>query len=268
MQEELKKRESRIRELFELSEDVALLAENALMPVITPRTAEHLARFNIEWHVIPSETVVAFDEKYLRRLYPMRSRDFGIPHQHHHGESLQTSLATAHHRHQGKIVGVETTIKPDYLPGNRQFYGTPYGFDPTADPFASYFGLVGFASGTRFDHTYASLRELSERINADWRSRSLLPAGYHFTICPPLVYNLIGTVFHPEWSATKTLELSAYRDDHGNAICYSVGSNAAGDFSYVQRVETDSDWTLLGFRAALVPDRIDDLNTASSSRRN
>lgn len=253
MLEELKKRESRTREFFGLADDVELLAENALIPEITRQTAEHLARFNIEWHIIPSETVVPLDENYLRRLYPRRSRDFGVAHHHHHGESLQTSLAAAHHRHQGRVIGVETTIKPGYLPGNRQFYGSPYGFEPTADPFFKYFARVGFTTATRFNHDYASLRNLVDMIDADWRSHDLMPAGFRLTICPPVVFNLVGVLFHQEWSETTPLELTAYRDAHRNAVCFAVGSLAPGDFSYVQRVETDADWTLLGFRAAIVP---------------
>jgi hypothetical protein len=43
---------------------------------------------------------------------------------------------SGHERPQGRIIGVETpTMKPKYLPGNRQFYGTPpTGFEPRADP--------------------------------------------------------------------------------------------------------------------------------------
>lgn len=255
MLEELYERENKIREFFGLSPETKLLDENAVTPNITPQIAEHLAQFNIEWHVIPSEKVIPFDDWYIERLYPKRARDFGVVHQHHGGASLRDSLAAAYRRHQGKIIGVETTIKPDYLPGNRQFYGTPYGFEPTADPFSKYLGRAGFTSGTRFAHNYASLKNLGDLINADWRARSLMPSGYRLTICPPLVFNLVGNAFHPEWSETKSLELTAYRDDSGNAICFAVGSNSAGDFSFVQRVETNSDWTLLGFRAALVPDR-------------
>jgi hypothetical protein len=249
MLEELAGRENKIREFFGLAPETELLADDATAPEITPQMAAHLSQFNIEWHVSPSEKLVPFDDDYLARLYPKRALA------HHVGASLRQSLAAAHRRHQGKIIGVETTVKPDYLPGNRQFYGTPYGFDPTADPFAKYLGRAGFTSGTRFAHNYASLRNLGDLINADWRARSLMPAGYRLTICPPLVFNLVGNIFHPEWSETKALELAAYRDDGGNAICFAVGSNGVGDFSYVQRIETDSDWTLLGFRAALVPDR-------------
>jgi hypothetical protein len=255
MLEELSKRENKIREFFGLAPETKLLEDDAVMPDVTPPMAAHLAQFNIEWHVIPSEKVVPFDDNYIKRLYPRRARDFAFSHQHHGGVSLRESLAAAHQRHQGKIIGIETTVKPDYLPGNHQFYGTPYGFDPTADPFSRYIGRAGFTSGTRFAHNYASLKNLGDQINADWRARSLMPSGYRLTICPPLAFNLIGSIFHREWSETKSLELAAYRDDHGNAVCYAVGANSAGDFSYVQRVETDSDWTLLGFRAALVPDR-------------
>ena len=34
----------------------------------------------------------------------------------------------------------------------------------------------------------------------------------------------------------------------------AVGSNAPGDFSYINEVELETDWTLLGFRTALVPE--------------
>ena len=72
-------------------------------------------------------------------------------------------------------------------------------------------------------------------------------------MCPPTVFNMVGMFFHPEWSETATLELSAYRDDRGNAVGLAVGSNARGDFSYVRRLELDADLSLLGFRVALVP---------------
>jgi hypothetical protein len=171
-----------------------------------------------------------------------------------HNQSCRAALVRGHSRHQGRIIGVEITQKPKYLPGNRQSYGTPYGFDSTADPFAQYLGRAGFLTGTRFAHNYASLRELVNIINDAWRKLSLLPRGYRLTICPPAVFNLIGTVFHREWSETESLELGFYRDDHGNAKCYAVGPNAPGDFSYIHEIETDSDWTLLGFRTALVPE--------------
>ena len=81
-----------------------------------------------------------------------------------------------------------------------------------------------------------------------------MPRGYRLTICPPAVFNLVGTIFHPEWSETESLELGFYRDEKGNATCYAVGSNEPGDYSYIQRIETESDWTYLGFRVALVQD--------------
>ena len=45
-----------------------------------------------------------------------------------------------------------------------------------------------------------------------------------------------------------------HRDEHDNAKCYVVGPNAPGDFSFIREIESDSDWTLLGFRTALVPE--------------
>jgi hypothetical protein len=109
-------------------------------------------------------------------------------------------------------------------------------------------------TGTRYNHNYASLREYVNVVNADWREKGVMPAGYRLTICPPAVFNLVGNLFHPEWSETESLELGFYRDAHGNAKCYAVGCNGPEDFSYIHEIETNSDWALLGFRNVLVPD--------------
>ena len=73
------------------------------------------------------------------------------------------------------------------------------------------------------------------------------------TLCPPVVFNLIGTVFHPEWSETESLEVGYYAEDQ-SAQCYVVGADGPMDFSYVEPLETATDWKMLGFRIALVPD--------------
>lgn len=253
MFEELHEREKKLREFFGLAADTRLRNDETL-PEITAAIAENMAHFNFEWHTIPSEDVVPFNDNYIKRMYPMRARDFSR-HTHHAAPSIRESLAADYRLRQGNVIAVEATMKPPYLPGNHQFYGTPYGLDATADPLALYMARAGFATGTRFDHNYASLRKMGDLITKDWRSRSLMPRGYRLTICSPTVYNLVGKVFHPEWSENQTLELTAFRDDHGNASPFAVGSNARGDFSYVHIVETGADWTLLGFRLALVPDR-------------
>lgn len=223
---------------------------------LTEETAAHLAAFNVEWHVVPPLSLVPFDAAYLARLYPWRSRD--VDQGGYETPSVRQALEHAHGRVAGTIVGVETTMKPDYLPGNAQFYGTRYGLDPTFDPFAPYIQKAGLKSGprfmnSRFAHTLATLRSLGEIVNADWKARNLVPAGYHLTVCPPTVFNLVGTLFHPEWSQTTVVELSGYRDDRGNARGLAVGSNGPGDFSYVRRHDIDADLELLGFRVALVP---------------
>jgi len=248
---EWQEKEERLREFFGLSSHIDMLEAGSREPEVTEKTRDHLARFNLEWQIIPSASAVAFDESYLERLYPMRARDFCRP-AHLHARSCLSALSVGHRRHQGQVIAVETTRKPRYLPGNRQYYGTPYGFDATADPFAPYIGRAGFLSGTRYAHNYLSLREFIDVVNRDWRARGFMPDGYRLTICPPGVFNLVGTVFHPEWSETESLELGFYRDEHDNATCYAVGSNGPGDFSYIHEVETDSDWTLLGFRTVLV----------------
>ncbi len=244
-------RAARLRDFFGLGAGAALLApESGDFEV--PEASAGLRHFNIEWHVVPTADSVPLDDAYAARLYPTATREF--TRQREHGGSYREQLFGGHARHQGRVVGVETTRKPRYLPGDKQFYGTPYGHDPAADPFAPYLGRAGMVNGTRFAHNYLSLREFVRVINEDWRARGLLPRGYRATICPPAVFNLVGALFHPEWSETETLELGFYRDAEGNAKCYAVGSNGPGDFSYVRAVEGEEEWALAGFRVALVPE--------------
>jgi hypothetical protein len=251
---ELYERETTIRQFFHLAPNIQIIRPDVIQPGVSPAVAAHLAHFNMEWHLIPSAAAVPFDDAYVSRLYAKHSRDFARP--DYHGKSLRETLTTNHQRHQGLILGVESTPKPRYHPNNRQFYGTLYGHDATADPFAPYLGRAGFTTSTRFAHSYIPLREFVTLVTEDWRARSLMPKGYRLTICPPAIFNLIGTVFHPEWSETESLELGFYRDEKGNAHCFAVGSNAPGDYSYIQHIETNSDWTYLGFRMALVPESV------------
>jgi hypothetical protein len=248
----IEERVRKLREFFQLRADAELIAGGAAKFESQPEVAEVLGHFNIEWHVIPSTEVLPLDDSYFTRLYPLAPRDFMKPGEH--GASYRERLVGGHRRHQGLVIGVETTPKPRYLPGNRQFYGTLYGHDATLDPFAAYMGRAGMMNGTRYDHNYLSLREFIRVVGDDWRARSIMPAGYRVTVCPPAVFNLVGTVFHPEWSDTETLELGFYRDEQGNATCYAVGSNAPGDFSFINEVEGEAEWSLMGFRLALVPE--------------
>jgi len=242
----------RLREFFGADEGREMFAPGAEKFETGAEVAQGLAHFNIEWHVVPSAGAVPFDESYAARLYPSASKDFNEPSEH--GPAYRVRFREGHERLQGRVVGVETTTKPRYLPGNRQFYGTAYGHDASADPFAPYMGRAGMMNGTRYAHNYLSLRDFVRVVNDDWRARGIMPAGYRATVCPPAVFNLVGTVFHPEWSESETLELGFYRDAAGNATCYAVGSNAPGDFSYVNEVEGDAEWSLMGFRVALVPE--------------
>ena len=244
-------RAERLREFFGLGRDAELLAPEA-RGFEPPEESGGLCHFQIEWHVVPSAETLPLDEAYAARLYSAASREFTRAREH--GGSYREQLFRGHARHQGRVVGVETTRKPRYLPGNKQFYGTTYGHDPAADPFAPYLGRAGMVNGTRFAHNYISIREFVRVINEDWRARGLMPEGYRATICPPVIFNLVGTLFHTEWSETETLELGFYRDERGNANCFAVGSNGPGDFSYVRTVEGEEEWALAGFRVALVPE--------------
>jgi hypothetical protein len=250
----LEEKTEKLREAFNLNADAPLLAPEAKEPELPSKLVEQLARFNIEWHLIPSNEAVPVDDAYIARFYPMAPR--GFTERRDRALSYRDVLVKGHRKHQGQVIGVEITQKPRYLPGNRQFYGTPYGFDASIDPFTFYIGRAGMTNATRFNHNYLSLREFIRVVSEDWRARQMIPEGYRLTICPPAVFNLIGNIFHREWSETETLELGFYRDEEGNATCYGVGSNAPGDFSYINEVELETDWTLLGFRVALVPENI------------
>jgi hypothetical protein len=254
MRESLEARSRTLREFFDLPDTVELLSDNATIPDVDEGIAAHLRRHNIEWHIIPTEQAVPFDGEYVAKMYPHCSRDFARA--SGHKESRQEALNIGHHRHQGLILGIETTQKPNYSPLGRQYYGSVYGLDPTLDPLIDFIGRAGFVNGMRFAHDFASLRELILLINKDWRDKGVMPQGFRLTVCPPGVFNLIGNVFHPEWSFTDSMELGFYRDEQGNALCYATGCNGPNDFSLVRNIETNSDWTHLGFRAVLVPEWI------------
>ncbi|CAN5424956.1 hypothetical protein BH10ACI1_BH10ACI1_06390 [soil metagenome] len=253
MKDWIKERETKLRKYFDLDSETEIVSPEAVESFNgSEKIARHFAHFNIEWYIIPSEeSVSVLNESYGKRLYSQIKRVVN-PHEYKKTSSYRAILS-GHGRHQGKIVGIETTMKPRYLPGNNQQYSTPYGYEP-GDPFAPYFGRAGFASGSRYGHNYRDLRKFVNYVNEDWKSRGLMPEGFHLTICPPVIFNLIGTIFHPEWSATESLELGFYRDENDNANCYLVGSNAPNDFSYIEEIDTASDWTYLGFRMAIVPD--------------
>lgn len=248
----MQERSEKLCEFFQLSPSTRLLQPEAAEFAVCSERVEKLGLFNIEWHLIPSEDALPLNDDYFRRLYPNAARDFNQPREHK--PSYREAIVAGHSKLQGRIIGVEATQKPRYLPGNRQFYGTPYGFCADADPFAIYLGRAGMTNATRYDHNYLSLREFVRVVNGDWRERALLPTGYRLTICQPAIFNLIGSIFHPEWSETESLELGFYRDGRGNATCFAGGCNGPGDFSYISEIELETDWTLAGFRTVLVPE--------------
>lgn len=247
----IKERSEKYREFFSLGTN-DLTNERISRFELKPEIVEKLQRFNIEWHFIPSHESLPFDETYVKRMYPTVSPEFNRARSNN--LSIFQHLSRGHKRQQGYVIGIETTQKPCYLPKNRQFYGTQHGHDAYFDPFADYMGVAGMTNGTRFDHNYLLLRNFFEIINQDWKKRGYIPEGYRITLCPPAIFNLIGTVFHPEWSETESLEMSFYRDERGNATVFSVGANSPGDFSYVEIMEGEDELEQTGFRIALLPD--------------
>jgi hypothetical protein len=246
-----REREAKLRSFFGLSEDVEL-TPHVNEPELSDAGRSAFEHYGFDWYAIPAEEVQPFDDAYLQRCYPSAGSTFQAPHRH--AASVYDSLLVGHRQHMGRFVAVERTQKPGYLPGNQQFYGTAYGFQAAADPLVIYMGRAGFTTRTRFNHNYESLRKLIALIQTDWSAAGWLPHGYRVSICPPAIFNLVGSVFHLEWSETASLELGFYADSHGNAQCFAVGPNGRGDLSFVHEVETESEWPMLGFRLALVPD--------------
>ncbi len=67
------------------------------------------------------------NENYGKQMYPLIKREVN-PNEYKKTSSYRAILS-GHQRHQGKIVGIETTMKPRYLPRNNQQYSTPYGYE-------------------------------------------------------------------------------------------------------------------------------------------
>ena len=71
MQKWLELRSRKLREFFKITDDVELLSSKAVIPEADDKLNEHLLRHNIEWHVIPTDEALPFDEDYVARMYPM-----------------------------------------------------------------------------------------------------------------------------------------------------------------------------------------------------
>ena len=101
MHEQLQERGEKLREFFDIAPSVALLSPRAIIPEETVEIEEHLRRYNIEWHMIPSEEAIPFNSAYVARMYPMCPRDFTKSTLHR--GSCQEALNIGHHRHQGMV---------------------------------------------------------------------------------------------------------------------------------------------------------------------
>jgi hypothetical protein len=59
---------------------------------------------------------------------------------------------------------------------------------------------------------------------------------------PARIFNLIGTVFHPEWSETDRSSSDFIVMNAATQRCFAVGPNAPGDFSYIDVIEGE-EWS-------------------------
>src|SRR5258705_9487275 len=128
----LHSRAEAIRRFFELPIGAELLMPDVEALDWSPAVAAHFRDFNLEWHIIPASTSVPFDEQYRRRMYPTAPATFDV--RDLRGCSTRDWLAAGHYAHQGRMVAVETTTKPECSGPDRSFYGTQYGHDRTTDP--------------------------------------------------------------------------------------------------------------------------------------
>jgi hypothetical protein len=247
----LRTRAVAVRQYFGVGADAELLDSPTTRPSLTPTIADHFSILNLEWHVIPSAKVVPFDDRYSHRLYPTAQAPFYSGPSG--GHSVRDRLACGHRLHQGRLVAIESTMKPGYLPDAQQAYGSRHGFETAADPLTRYMDQTSLRA-TRYGHRFLGLAGFINSLTDNWRRLALMPQGYRVTICPPVLFNLVGTLFHPEWSQTASLEVGFYWEPEGRARCYAVGPNGDGDFSYVRPIESASDFRMLGFRIAVIPE--------------
>jgi hypothetical protein len=77
MNDWIAERENKLREFFELDSKTELISREAAESfAVSVTVAEHLQKFNIEWHIIPSAETVHIDtEDYRARLYPWMKFD-------------------------------------------------------------------------------------------------------------------------------------------------------------------------------------------------
>ena len=113
-------RESKLREFFELDSSTEIVSPaEADSFDVSENIREHLERFNLEWHIIPSEAAVSIeDATYRKRLYAQLKRE--LPPVEHKKMSSYRAVIDGHRRHQGRIIAVETTAKPKCLPHAEQ----------------------------------------------------------------------------------------------------------------------------------------------------
>ena len=208
---------------------------------------------NIEWHIIPSTAPGGVPTMRISRgcMRDGRATSTGCPTRR---TSVHQMLMASHRQVQGRSSASDDAKRfaSAELPAVLR---DQYGLDLTCDSLRGYIErrtrVRPAIHGRGF--AYAGITPtLGAAIHADWTGRGLIPAGYQLFVCPPTVFNLVGMLFHREWSETPTLELSAYRDERGNGFGLAVGSNEPGDFSHARRLETDPDLRLLGFRMTLV----------------
>src|SRR6266550_1473439 len=93
-------RKRTLREFFGCSEKQGTIAPQEEQFNLSPELVEGLARFNIEWHLIPSAEEVPLDDAYMTRLYPAAPRDFN--NEREHGPAYREHIIKGHQLHQGR----------------------------------------------------------------------------------------------------------------------------------------------------------------------
>ena len=128
---------------------------------ISEKIARHLAYFNIEWHIIPSdESVPILNENYGKQLYPMIKREVN-PNEYKKTSSYRAILSghqTASGKNRRHRNDDETEISAGEIISNTARLTATNRAIRSRRISAE----TNFASGSRYGHNYSDLREICQ----------------------------------------------------------------------------------------------------------
>ncbi len=131
-------REQKLREFFELAPETELILKKQQNHFDISENIPNISKDLISNGILfLQKKQFRLKKKIIETVFILYSNVKPMP-TNYKDTSSYRAVIEGHRRHQGRIIGIETTIKPKYLPENKQLYGTPYGFEPRVDPFLVY----------------------------------------------------------------------------------------------------------------------------------